>query len=456
MKRLHGILLCVALLAVTGAVAAEDKLSLDALLERVKAGRIQDNKVNAERIARFKANKAQQQQLLAGVNASRSAAENRSRELEAAFEANDARIVELEAALTDRLGSLKELFGVLQQAAGDARGQFSNSLTHVQFPDRVTFLDELAKKMGQTSRLASIEEIERLWYELQREMTESGKVVKFDAPVITADGNEVTQEVVRIGAFNIVAGDKYLGFVPETGNLIELGRQPQQRYRDKVGELTAASDGEHAFGLDPSRGQILSLLVQAPSLRERIDQGGVVGYVIIGLGAFALLIALERLLTLNITAVRVAAQTRRPEQPGNNPLGRVLKVYQDNPQADTETLELKLSEAILRETPRINRMLMFLKIIAVVAPLLGLLGTVTGMIITFQAITLFGTGDPKLMAGGISQALVTTVLGLCVAIPTVLMHTLVASRARRLTQVLEEQAAGLVAAQSEQQHRQAA
>ena len=150
--------------------------------------------------------------------------------------------------------------------------------------------------------------------------------------------------------------------------------------------------------------------------------------------------------------VWVSAQARDVAHPTNNPLGRVLQIYHDNPTADVETLELKLSEAILKETPKITRLLMFLKIIAVVAPLLGLLGTVPGMIITFQAITLFGTGDPKLMAGGISQALVTTVLGLGVAIPTVLMHTLVFSRAKRVTQVLEEQATGLVAEHSERQH----
>ncbi len=436
--------------------AAEEPLDLDQLLEKVKAGRVRDNAENAKRLERFRADKAQQAALLEQVRAERTRAEARSKELETAFEENDVRIVELEQQLKERLGSLKELFGVLQQAAGDARGQFENSLTHVQYPERIEFLNQLAQKMGQTSRLASIEEIERLWFELQREMTESGKVTRFPARVITVDGEEVEQNVVRVGSFNVVSGDKYLQFVPETGNLIELGRQPQSRYLEKVAALTSASGGQQAFGLDPSRGQILSLLVQAPSLRERIDQGGVVGYVIIGLGALALLIALERLLTLTITGVRVAAQARKLDQPGNNPLGRILKVYHDNPRTDIETLELKLSEAILRETPRINRMLMFLKIIAVVAPLLGLLGTVTGMIITFQAITLFGTGDPKLMAGGISQALVTTVLGLCVAIPTVLLHTLVASRARRLNQVLEEQAAGMVAVQSERQHQQAA
>ena len=437
-------------------VAAEEPISLDALLETVKAGRVRDAKDNAERVKAFKANKAEQTRLLQEVKGQRKVEEQRSQTLETTFEENDVSIVELEEALKERLGSLKELFGVLQQAAGDARGQFENSLTHVQYPDRIQFLNDLAQKMGQTSKLASIEEIERLWFEMQREMTESGKVVKFPTEVITASGDRVEKEVIRVGAFNVVSGDKYLQFVPETGNLIELGRQPQQRFTERVAAFSKAGDGKHPFGLDPSRGQILSLLVQAPSLRERIDQGGVVGYIIIGLGCVALLLALERMITLTLTGIRVAAQARKPEQPGNNPLGRILKVYHDNPAVDIETLELKLSEAILRETPRINRMLMFLKIIAVVAPLLGLLGTVTGMIITFQAITLFGTGDPKLMAGGISQALITTVLGLCVAIPTVLLHTLVASRARRLTQVLEEQAAGMVAAQSEQQHQQAA
>ena len=446
-----------AVLALSAApVIAEEALSLDTLLEKVKAGRVQDAKENAARLAAFKANNAQQAKLLARAKAERRVQEARSEQLETTFEQNDVKIIELEAALKERLGSLKELFGVLQQASGDARGQFESSLTHVQFPERIDFLTELAQKMGQTSRLASLEEIERLWYELQREMTESGKVVRFPTKVVTVDGNEVERDVVRVGAFNVVSDGKYLQFIPETGRLLELARQPQQRYLDKVTGLESATQGHAAFGLDPSRGQILSLLVQAPSLRERIDQGGVVGYVIICLGALALLIALERTATLTFTGLRVRMQAGKPNEPGNNPLGRILQVYHDNPKADIETLELKLSEAMLKETPKINRLLMFLKIIAVVAPLLGLLGTVTGMIITFQAITLFGTGDPKLMAGGISQALVTTVLGLCVAIPTVLLHTLVASRARRLNQVLEEQAAGMIAMQSEAQHAKAA
>jgi len=232
-----------------------------------------------------------------------------------------------------------------------------------------------------------------------------------------------------------------------------MPRQPDQgRFVRSVANLDDAAGGTEMvnFALDPTRGQILSLLTEKPNLVERIQQGGVVGYVIIGLGILALLLAAERLITLGIASSKVSAQLKRAEPDEGNPLGRVLKVAEKNRNKDTETLELKLGEAILQETPGLQRGILFIKLISIVAPLLGLLGTVTGMIVTFQAITLFGTGDPKLMAGGISQALVTTVLGLVVAIPTVFLHTLVNGRARRIQHVLQEQAAGVVAERSEE------
>lgn len=202
------------------------------------------------------------------------------------------------------------------------------------------------------------------------------------------------------------------------------------------------------FWLDPSGGSLLSLLIQAPDLRERIDQGGLVGYIILGLGAFGLLLALERLLSLGLVWLKVNAQTRSQEASEKNPLGRVMATYNKFQHKDSETLELKLSEAIAQEKPRLTRFVPLLKIITVVAPLLGLLGTVTGMIVTFQQMTLFGTGDPKLMAGGISQALVTTVMGLAVAIPTVLLHTFVNGRSQAIIHLLEERAVGIMAERS--------
>ncbi|MGA0265205.1 MAG: MotA/TolQ/ExbB proton channel family protein [Lysobacterales bacterium] len=433
-----------------GNAQAATPVDLDALLEQVKTGRVKDAEQAQIRLDAFRQNRANQQQLLNDMRAEQRSEEQRSERLEDLFEQQDVEIIELEQALQERLGDLKELFGVLQQASGDALGQFSGSLTQVQFGERNEFLTAFAAKMGNTSRMASMEEIERLWFELQREMIETGKVVTFPTTVVSADGEEATRNVTRVGVFNTVSDGKYLEFIPETGRLVELQRQPQARFTSRVSELESATTGLSPIGLDPTRGQLLSLLVQSPSLGERIAQGKTVGYVIIAIGIIGIIIAIWRLLALSAIGTQVKKQMKNPSQPGNNPLGRVLKVHADNPHADVEALELRLGEAILRETPKLSSMLPLLKIISVVAPLLGLLGTVTGMIITFQAITLYGAGDPKLMAGGISTALVTTVLGLVVAIPTVFLHTLVASRARSITQILQEEAAGILAERSEQ------
>ena len=444
----NGLVFIAAAMLATSAQAAE-VVSHDDLLETIKSGRVKDAADNEARMREFRANRATQQKALSDVRAEQARQERLSVQLEGQFERNDADMIALELELQERLGDLKELFGVLQQASGDARGQFDASVTQVQFPDRSDFMTELAQKMGQTSRLASMEEIERLWFEIQREMTESGKVVSFTTDVINLEGESEQRNVTRVGVFNVVADGKYLEYIPETGRLVELPRQPQGRYLDKVEELESTQSGLSAFGLDPSRGQLLGLLVQTPSLAERVAQGKQVGYVIIVLGIIGLLIALWRLIVLSGVSVKVRSQSKNLGTPGNNPLGRVLAVGHDNPAIEPETLELKLAETILKEIPKFNAMLPFLKIISVVAPLLGLLGTVTGMIVTFQAITLYGTGDPKLMAGGISTALVTTVLGLVVAIPMVFLHTLVSSRAKRLTQILTEEAAGMLAERAE-------
>jgi len=444
------------MLAFTMSAQAATAISLDELLQQVKSGRVTDAAENKARLDEFRANRSQQSKLLHDQKAEQKRQEDLSATMEKQFEVNDGKILQLEQQFQERLGGLKELFGVLQQASGDARAQMEASLTQVEFPERTEFLLEFAKKMGQSNRLASIEEIERLWFELQREMTETGKVVTFTTKVVNNQGEENQQEVTRIGAFNVVSEGKYLEFIPETQRLVELQRQPPSRYTDRIADLVNATTNENPIGIDPTRGQLLGLLVQSPTLQERIAQGGTVGYVIIVLGIIGVLIAIWRVLALSAIGAKVNSQVKHIKEPKtNNPLGRVLKVGQEAAGTDLETVELKLGEAILRETPKLNSMLPLLKIISVVAPLLGLLGTVTGMIVTFQAITLYGAGDPKLMAGGISTALVTTVLGLVVAIPTVFLHTLVSSRARRLTQVLQEEAAGMLAELAESENQTA-
>ena len=439
-------------------VQAQEALTLDELLDLVEQGALRDNEETRGREERFAQARGEQQRLLNEAKAERDAEERRSQRLENSYNANEQRIAALIATRDARLGSLKELFGVTQQVAGDARSNFEASVSNVQFPERSEFLTSLVEKLGSGIELPSIEEMERLWWELQREMTESARVVKFTTDVVSQTGEREATEVVRVGLFNIVSDEKYLTYRTATGNVTELGRQPEQgRYTNSAGDILNAEPGEMVkFGLDPTLGGVLNSLVGRPNLMERIQQGALVGYLIIALGIIGLLISLERLVTLTLASRKVTAQLRSDTPSSDNALGRVLAVYHENRDVDTETLELKLGEAIFKETPKLNRALLFIQIISVVAPLMGLLGTVTGMIKTFQAITLYGTGDPKLMAGGISQALVTTVLGLSVAIPMVLLHTVVSGRSRRIVQILQEQSTGIIAEHSEAQHKAAA
>ena len=439
-----------ALLTMGVVQAQEDAVSMEELLNQIQQGQARDSQEAREREARFAQQRNEQQNLLNQARAERTRQENTSQRLEQLFNENQQRIIDARAQLDERLGALKELFGVLQTVSGDAQGRFTTSLTNIQYPDRGEFLMALGSKMAGASSLASIEEIERLWYELQREVSESGKIVRFPLSITRADGEVMTTDVVRVGTFNIVMEDGYLQYNGTTGNVSELQRQPEQgRYTGSTADMVTATTGPVTFGLDGTRGGILALLVESPTIKDRINQGGIVGYCIIGLGIFGLLIALVRWIGLSTAARKVNAQLKSDTASTDNPLGRVLAAYEANQNADTETIELKLSEAALKEMPDLTKGLLFIKVISVVAPLMGLLGTVTGMIKTFQVITLYGAGDPKMMAGGISQALMTTVLGLVVAIPMVLIHTLVSGQSRKIVNILQSQSAGIVAAHSE-------
>jgi biopolymer transport protein ExbB len=428
----------------------EDPVTLDGLLEAVRSGRLAENKANEKRLADFRRERGQRQQMLRDIIAEEKRQEAISKEREAQFELNEAQIGELEERLKERMGSLKELFGVLQQVSSDAQAQFHVSLTQLEFTDRTDFLLDFAGRMGKANRLPELSEIEKLWFELQREMVESGRVVTMNLPVVSAEGQEEVRSVTRVGLFNVVADGKFLQYVPETGRLLEFSRQPDARFLQGPRAFADGSTEHFPFAIDPVRGQLLMILTQAPNLAERIDQGGVIGYLIITIGICGVLLALARFLILWRESRRIRNQLADLENPrDDNSLGRILKAYHEDQNLDIEALELKMGESVLREVPHINRHLPLLKIIAAVAPLMGLLGTVTGMIITFQAITLFGAGDPRLMAGGISQALITTVLGLSVAIPTLLLHNIVQGRAQSLTDILQHEAVAVVAARAE-------
>lgn len=446
----HCILVFAGLLLAGAALAEQQPMTLEGLLDAVRQGYEIDRQDNDTRLQAFMAEQNEREAMLRAIIAERERLEALSAKKESEFEQNELMIGDLEERLQDRMGSLKELFGVLQQVASDAQAQFHGSLAQLDFPDRNQFLIDFAGRMGQANRLPALEEIEQLWFELQREMTASSQIRSTEQTIVTNEGAEAQRTVTRIGLFNAVSGGRYLKFIPETGRLVEYPRQPSSRYLAGPKAIAADRAGLVPIAIDPARGQLMDILTQAPNLSERVAQGGTIGYTIITLGLLGVLLAGWRLVVLLIKGRGITTQLQQIDQPkADNALGRILIAAHEEDSPDVETLELRLSEAVLNETPSINAYVPLLKIIAAVAPLMGLLGTVTGMIITFQAITLFGAGDPRLMAGGISQALVTTVLGLCVAVPMLLLHNLVHMRARALTQVLQQKAVAVAARRAE-------
>ncbi len=419
--------------------------TLDNLLKKVMEERQFESKEFQKREQEFKTEKNQRNALLKKALQELKKEEALSKRLTAEFEKNEKELAILENELNLAVGTLGELFGVVKQIAGDFRGQVLNSLVSSEISGREKFAENISAR----KKLPTTIELRKLWFEIQREMTELGKVTQFETEVVTLDGKKSTQFVTRVGGFNLISEGKYLNFQGDPAQIVELARQPERRFTRYIKgvekKVNAEKDHYPIFALDPTRGSLISILIRTPSLFERIRQGGIVGLVIICVLIFGLGLVVERWLVITKEEKKINAQLKSSEPREDNPIGQIISVYMKNKNLDMESLEMKLNEVAIKYLPKVERGISTIKLLAVLSPLLGLLGTVTGMILTFQSITLFGTGDPKLMAGGISQALMTTVMGLCCAIPLLLCHNFISSRSQRLVQILEEQTAGLLA-----------
>lgn len=435
--------------------AQQPASSLQELLNNVEQDRVAQSQEHREREQRFQQQTNQQQQILEETLA-RIEQENATNvELTQQFDANQQTITERREALRVARADLNELLGTIQGVAGDFRAIFENSLISAQYDGREEFLDGFIDRVASDTEQVRIDEIERFWFFMQQELVESGNIVQYSDTVTLPSGEPETRTITRIGSFNSIANGDYLSYSGAIGHLQVLARQPSGDVVSRAQQLESAQDGMVKVGIDPTGalgGTLMANLINFPTPMEQVrDNSGVIGFMIIGLGAIAVIIALIRSFILTLVAAKVNAQVKSDKANKNNPLGRVLLVAEANPNADTETLELKLGEAILQETPSLERFLTLIKIISTIAPLMGLLGTVTGMIAVFQQITVYGAGDPTIMAGGISMALMTTVLGIVAAIPAILMHSWVKSKSDRIIHIMEEQATGIIARKAEAQ-----
>lgn len=388
-----------------------------------------------------------EQQLLAekkALIAQRNALQAKADQLAQQFSENENQLAHLEEKLTLETGSLGEIFGVVRQNAKEIKADLVNLVTQVDRQHYRQVIDDIVEAKS----LPSMTQLSGLWQALLEQIQASGEVSVQNVTFIDENGRQQIVPAVRIGSLGLVAEQGYVRWNGQRQDAVAYLKQPESA--PTLASLQAIVDGKmQTLVLDPTKGFLIEQLATAPSLQDRIEQGGIVGYVILVLLSIGLIIAFYRGAVLLLLQQKIKRQLKQPQTPGNNPLGRILSVYDQEQNRSVEALELRLLEAAVDEQSGLEKGLSMLKLLAALAPMLGLLGTVTGMIETFQVITQFGNGDPKVMAGGISMALVTTVQGLVTAIPLLLAHNLLSSQVENIRNILEKQGIALVAQEAE-------
>ncbi len=417
-------------------------LDLNTLLEQINKSSKEEILFEKLRTEKFIKNKNQQKKLLKQARFDLKKENKLTNSLKNIIAKNEKLLTLKENELTSKLGYLGEMFGNVRQISTDFLTNQQNSVIASEFVDNAA----LFLKLSNSKELPNIKSLKDFWYAMLEEIIQSGNVSQYEADVISTNGEKTRQLITRVGVFSAFSQGSFLKYSKDVNSLMQLVKQPKSEYQDNALIFENSSNEIKSILIDPTKGTLFDMLKNKPSLMDKVRQGGIVGYVIIFLGAIGICFGIYSTIVLNLLNISIKKQIKQlPEYSVKNSLGRIAEIFHKYSKSSGEALEIKISEAILKETNGIKKGHSFLKLLAAVTPLLGLLGTVTGMITTFQSITLFGTGDPKLMAGGISTALVTTVLGLVTAIPLLFIYTYLSSKSEEILSILEEQSIGMIA-----------
>lgn len=417
-------------------------LDLGNILNDIKSESKKELIQEAQRLQLFIDNKNKQSKILKDTKTLLKNENRRTLQLKNTIDKNEKLLVKKETLLNSKVGDLGEMFGSVRQISADFLTNFESSLSASQSPEK----EAIFTKFANTKKLPNTDEIKIFWYAMLDEIIKSGTVSQYNTTVILNTGEKAERTITKVGQFAAVSQGKYLRYDSDVNSLVQLSTQPSSSIQDTALDFEKSKGELKNIVIDPTKGALLSLLNMKPTLMDRIQQGGAIGYIILTLGLLGLIFAFYKVILLNIEKRAIDKQINNLDIPlENNSLGKIAKAFYINKDKSLNDLEVTVNEAILKEVSTIKSGESFIKLLAAVTPLLGLLGTVTGMIATFQAITLFGTGDPKLMAGGISTALITTVLGLVTAIPLLFAYTYLASTSNRIVSILEEQSIGMLA-----------
>lgn len=427
--------LLLAFMITTSIFASNNDQVFQELLEKVRTGYKIQTAQDKKREEKFLLDVKKQKNMLLETTTKVKKAKKTSTELKNKIKVNETKLQKLSNELDLASGDLGELFGTVKQISSDMNVHIKASLVSSQYPERKKILKKLTSK----NELPDIKELEKLWFIMFQEIIESGKISKYKTKIILKEGTQKIDDIIRFGNFNAISKDSFLKYNASSSLFVEPSFQPDRKYLSIINKYFNSDETISEISIDPTRGNILDIISQKPNLEQRISQGGIIGYIIIILGIIGLLFAIVKYIWLCYINQTIKKQLKNKNHAKiNNPLGRILQIYNKNKHLSEVDLEYKIDEAFYKEVPSIQSGFSMIKLFAATTPLLGLLGTVTGMILTFQSITLFGTSDPKLMAGGISQALITTMLGLIAAIPLLFVHTFLNSKAKRIITLLEQ------------------
>tara|TARA_Y100000389_G_C17449810_1_gene513991 strand:- start:1214 stop:2527 length:1314 start_codon:yes stop_codon:yes gene_type:complete len=398
---------------------------INVLLELVKTNKSiyvnEDNKrLNSfiEKVAERTALLNDAKQKLADENA-------RNKKLETDFQNYEKVLTELEESLQIKIGVLGELFGVTRQYAGELAAASNNSVIFYEFPERLETLKSVSK-----IKVHNLLELEDLWLAYFDEIVAGSEIKTFNAQITNPDGESFKGPVTRYGLFSASHDGKFVTPVSSLNSFQLLAKQPESKITRSLKKHLKAEEYS-TVSIDPTRGFLLSLYLDKPGWIQRIAQGKSIGFIIILIG----------LIGAAFSAFKIFKLREYQQEVMNESEGVIFEMTNSvKSNSSRESKENIIDEIIINYSGTIEWGNNWVKFFAAVAPLLGLLGTVIGMIETFQAITLFGTGDPKQMAGGISQALITTMLGLIVAAPLLGMYTYLSEKTSSIVQILEEKA----------------
>ncbi|HOK41297.1 MAG TPA: MotA/TolQ/ExbB proton channel family protein [bacterium] len=359
---------------------------------------------------------------------------------------------ELEKKISEKNYEIIEFKNIINERINDL---YTELLVYSTAPDNFDDL-QILKNFLISNIQPNSENLKIIFNILLNEIKRGSQIIKFQGKFFNKEGKEDIGEIIRFGKiFAIFKNDNkfgFLGYSSSTNSFFELPIKLNSKFYKYIKKYFEEEKEIKYLPIDISGGNAIEIIKNKKNLIEHIKSGGIIVYPIILIGILAVFIIIERIIKLNkylktneliFKRINNLLDNQNElenflKEANDNIFFKITKTILNNKEKDKKTIEELVEEKIMYELPELEKYLSTLNMFGAISPLLGLLGTVTGIITTFDIITIFGTGNPKLLSGGISEALVTTELGLIIAIPVLLAHNFLTNKVSKIINFIEK------------------